>query len=76
MTDNTEPTIDDILTDYYRKTVRVDGNTPNSRQEATQAIYEALAKEAKHLIMSDGIRRKAVPLSKIKEMFGVGDDNS
>ena len=35
-------TLDDRLTNYYRKTVRVDGNTPNSRQEAKQAIYKDL----------------------------------
>ena len=35
-------TLDDRLTNYYRETVRVDGNTPNSRQRATQAILSDL----------------------------------
>lgn len=42
-------------------------------KQSKQAIYNLLAKEAKHLIMSDGIRREAVPLSRIKEMFGVSE---
>ena len=41
--------------------------------QTKQAIYDLLAKEVKYLIMSDGIRREAVPLSKIKEMFNVED---
>lgn len=40
--DNIEYTkrLEEILTNYYRKTVRVDGNTPNSRQEAITAIQQ------------------------------------
>ena len=34
------PTIDDILTAFYKKTLRVDGNTPNARAEATQALVQ------------------------------------
>ena len=35
--------LDEILTAFYKKTLRVDGNTPNARTEAKQAILAIFA---------------------------------
>ena len=69
--------LDEILTAYYHKTVRVDGNTPNSRSEAKQAIKQLItearideAKYARSRLLKVGSFEHKLQTERIKELEG------
>lgn len=79
--------IDEILANYYRKTIRVDGNTPNARQEAKQALYKDMVEligEDEPIELKESVEAIEMKLyanttrqelrTKLKEYFGVKDD--
>ena len=67
---------DDVMTKEFNTRTMLTVDIP----ELKQALYTALAKEAEvytvRINQSDGyeVTERAVPLSKIKEMFGASDE--
>ena len=58
-------TLDEVLTNFYKKTLRVDGNTPDARKEAKQALLKWAEDLCKEVIGEDELLHKQSEFDKI-----------